>query len=84
MDDPLLQGRSQELSMSSKYPHKGPSILDTLVIQIWTQKFLGIFLWVNNVIHDIKDDPVLQVSGLEPSKSFKYPHDMIFMFLHLF
>ena len=44
--DPVLQVSYQEPSTSSKYPHEGPPILDTVLIKI-TQNFQGIFLGVN-------------------------------------
>ena len=45
-DDPVLQVSGQELSTSSKYLHSWPPILDTLLIQISTQNFQGIFVRV--------------------------------------
>ena len=65
-DGPVLQVSFQEPSMSSKYPHEGPPILDTLLIKISTQNFQGIVFGSNRVIYDIMDDPIIQVSGQEP------------------
>ena len=49
-------------------------LLDTLLIEISTQNFQGIFLGVKkNIIHDVRNDPVIHVSGKEPSTSSKYP-----------
>ena len=45
-DDHVLQVFCQEPSTSSKYPHEGPPILDTLLIKISTRNFQGIFLRV--------------------------------------
>ena len=60
MDDLELQVSSQEPSLSSKYLHEGPLILDTLLIKILT--------------HDFMNDLELQVSCQEPSFSSKYLH----------
>ena len=43
---PCLPSLLSESSTSSKYPHEGPSILDTLIIKTSTWKFQGIFLRV--------------------------------------
>ena len=48
-DDPVLQVYSQEPWTSSKYPHKGPPILDTLLIKISTQNFQDMILGVYQV-----------------------------------
>ena len=45
-DDHVFQVSGQEPLISSKYPYKGPPILDTLLIKISTQNFQGIFLEV--------------------------------------
>ena len=50
-------------------------ILDTLSMKILTQNFKGTFLGANKVIHDINDDPVIQVSCQEPSMSSNYLHE---------
>ena len=60
--------------MSSKYPPSWLPLPDTLPIKIESQNFQGIFLWVKkNIIHDIRNDHVLQVSSQEPSMSSKSP-----------
>ena len=59
--------------MSSKYPLSWPPLPDTLTIEISTQNFQGIFLGVKNIIHDVRNDYVLHVSGQELSTSSKYP-----------
>ena len=74
-DYPVIQLSFQEPSTSSKHSHEGPHILDTLLMQILTQNYQGTFLGVNKVIHDIKDDPVIQVSCQEPSMFSKYPQE---------
>ena len=56
--------RSGTLNVLQVPPFLTP-LLDTLLIEISTQNFQGIFLGVNNY--------VLHVSGQEPSTSSKYP-----------
>ena len=73
MDDPVLLVSDQEPSTSSKYPPSWPPIPDTLLIMISKQNFQGIILRVKNIIHDVRNDPVLYVSNQEPSTSSKYP-----------
>ena len=47
---------------------------DTLLIKISIQNFRGIFLRVKkNIIYEIKDDPVLQVSRQEAPNVIKVP-----------
>ena len=46
MEDLDLQVSSQEPLLSSKYPHEGPPVLDTLLIKILTLNVQGIFLGV--------------------------------------
>merc|ERR1711888_11657 len=69
----VLHVSGQEPSMSSKYPPSGPPLPDTLLIEISTQNFQGIFLGVKNIIHDVRNIHVFQVLGQEPSTSSKYP-----------
>ena len=45
--------------MSSNYPHKGPSILDTLLIEIASETFRASSWWLNKVIHDSMVGPYL-------------------------
>ena len=45
-NDQVLQVLNQELSTSSEYPNEGSPILDTLLIEISTKHFQGIFLRV--------------------------------------
>ena len=45
-DDPVLQVSHQEPPMSSKYPPSWPPLPDSLLIEISTQNFQGIFLGV--------------------------------------
>ena len=55
-------------------PFLDPSFLTHLQLsEISTRNFQGIFLGLKNIIHDIRNDPVLHVSGQEPSTSSKYP-----------
>ena len=70
-------------TLSSKSPVRNPQrppsspfltpLPDTLLSEISTQNFQGIFPRVKNIIHDIKDPPVLKVSCQEPSTSSKFP-----------
>ena len=50
MDEPVLHVSDQEPSTSSEYPLLEPPILDTLIIEISTRNFQGIFLGVNKHI----------------------------------
>ena len=51
-----------------------PPLLDPLLTDISTRNLQGIFLGAKkNVIHDVRNDHVLHVSGQEPSMSSKYP-----------
>ena len=50
MDDHVIQVSCQKPSMSSEYPHEGPTLLYTLLINILTQNFQGIFLGVKQGI----------------------------------
>ena len=67
------------MTMSSmglvRNPQRPPStpLLDTLLIDISTQNFQGIFFGVKNLIHDVRNDHFLHVSGQDPSKSSKCP-----------
>ena len=70
--------RSGTLNVLQVPPFLTP-LPDTLLIEISTRIFQGIFLWSNNVVNDIKEDPVLQVSNQQPSMSSKYPPSWPFL-----
>ena len=48
-------------------------LLDTLLSEISTRNFQGIFLGVKIIIHNVRNDHVLYVSSQEASTSSKYP-----------
>ena len=71
------------MTMSSKSPVRNPQrpsstpfltpLLDTLLIEISKRNFQGIVLGVKNIIHDVRNNHFLHVSGQENSMSSKSP-----------
>ena len=78
--DPWGPPRSSMVSrmtLSSKSPVRNPQcppstplldprLPDTLPIKIWARNFQGIFLGIKNIIHDVRNDPVLHVPVRNP------------------
>ena len=69
-DDPILQLSSHEPSMSSKYGLRGLGVLEThlFLLESWHINQESNIM----MIHDVKNDPILQISSQEPSTSYMY------------
>ena len=51
---------------------RGREVLDTLLFMMESLKLAHKSRLINMMIYDVKNDPILQVSSQEPSKSTKY------------
>merc|ERR1711942_662697 len=72
-NDPVLHVSGQEAPNVLQLPPFMTPLPDTLPIEISTRNFQPIFLGVKNIIHDVRNNHVLHVSGQEPPMSSKYP-----------
>ena len=69
-DDAVLQGFSQEPSMSTKYPNQGQGVLDTHLIML---ECTQVGNPISRTLMGSRMTYVIHVSSLQPSMSSKSP-----------